>query len=147
MPSRSRPAHAPSADSQPARSRTSILAAALVLALVAVAIVAWRANVGALPPPPTVIPPLTVAGATVLVGAGDIAQCGDADDEATAALVEAIPGTVFLAGDNAYPDGSVRDYTRCYGSSWGRFRDRTRPAPRDHGYPTEDAAGYLEFFG
>src|SRR6478672_6017743 len=42
------------------------------------------------------------------VGAGDIAQCanGGAPD-ATARLLDAIGGTVFALGDNAYPSGST----------------------------------------
>src|SRR5688572_16672730 len=39
----------------------------------------------------------------VLVGAGDIAECGDNHDEETAALLDGIEGTVFTAGDNVYP--------------------------------------------
>ncbi|HWQ15464.1 MAG TPA: hypothetical protein VNL77_21870, partial [Roseiflexaceae bacterium] len=38
----------------------------------------------------------------VLVGAGDIASCGHDRDEATARLLDAIPGTVFTTGDNVY---------------------------------------------
>jgi 3',5'-cyclic AMP phosphodiesterase CpdA len=85
--------------------------------------------------------------ATILVGAGDVAECGDQDDEHTADLVAAIPGTVFLAGDNVYPDGSARQYRECYAPSWGQFLDRTRPAPGNHEYQTRGAAGYLDYFG
>ncbi len=43
----------------------------------------------------------------VLVGAGDIASCDDlAGAQATAKLIDKIPGTVFAVGDLAYPDGS-----------------------------------------
>jgi hypothetical protein len=39
----------------------------------------------------------------VLVGAGDIADCADLSGaEATAKLLDGMPGTVFTAGDNAY---------------------------------------------
>src|SRR6202041_1444069 len=39
----------------------------------------------------------------VLVGAGDIADCADLSGaEATAKLLDGIPGTVFTTGDNAY---------------------------------------------
>lgn len=91
--------------------------------------------------------PTPVGQTTVLVGAGDIAECGDDDDEQTAELVAAIPGTVFLAGDNVYPDGSARQYRDCYAPSWGQFLDRTRPAPGNHEYQTRGAAGYLDYFG
>jgi Calcineurin-like phosphoesterase len=97
-------------------------------------------------------PPATEPGPTdgpdaVLVGAGDIADCGSKDDSATADLVAGIPGTVFTAGDNAYPAGSSAQFTDCYDPTWGRFRDRTRPAPGNHDHLTPDLAGYLAYFG
>jgi len=88
----------------------------------------------------------TSAGSVVLVGAGDIADCGSTGDEATAALLDSIPGTVFTAGDNAYPDGSITDFA-CYDSSWGRHKARTRPSPGNHDYNTSGAAGYYAYFG
>ena len=57
-------------------------------------------------------PPSPAAGDPVLVGAGDIADCDTTDDTATAALVDGIEGTVFTAGDNAYPAGSRRRTSR-----------------------------------
>ena len=83
----------------------------------------------------------------MLVGAGDIADCTLEDDEATAKLIDAIPGTVFTAGDNAYPEGTAQQYRDCYGPTWGRFRDRTRPAPGNHDSITKGLAGYVEYFG
>jgi len=93
------------------------------------------------PPPP---PP---GSEFVLVGAGDIAACGSNGDEATAALLDNIPGTVFTAGDNAYPDGTAADFTDCYGPSWGRHKGRTRPSPGNHDYHTNNAAPYYAYFG
>src|SRR5216683_6938551 len=84
----------------------------------------------------------------VLVGAGDIASCDDlAGARATAKLVENIPGTVFAAGDLAYPNGSDEDFINCYGPTWGRFKDRTRPAPGNHEYHSDGASGYVRYFG
>jgi acid phosphatase type 7 len=84
----------------------------------------------------------------VLVGAGDIASCDDlAGARATAKLIESIPGTVFAAGDLAYPDGSDDDFRNCYGPTWGRFKDRTRPAPGNHEYRSDGASGYVRYFG
>jgi uncharacterized protein YjdB len=83
----------------------------------------------------------------VLVGAGDIATCTNQNDSATAKVVEGIPGTVFVAGDNAYPNGSVTDYANCYAPTWGRFKARTHPAPGNHEYNTPGAAGYFGYFG
>jgi len=84
----------------------------------------------------------------VLVGAGDIASCDDLSGaEATAKLIENIPGTVFAAGDLAYPDGSDEQFAKCYGPTWGRFKDRTRPAAGNHEYHSDGASGYARYFG
>jgi hypothetical protein len=84
----------------------------------------------------------------VLVGAGDIASCDDlAGAKATAKLIDEIPGTVFAAGDLAYPDGSDEQFANCYGPTWGRFKDRTRPAPGNHEYHKSGASGYARYFG
>jgi acid phosphatase type 7 len=89
----------------------------------------------------------TSAATEVLVGAGDIANCGTTGAAATADLIGSQPGTVFTAGDNAYPSGSAQDFRDCYGPTWGRFLSRTRPAPGNHEYETAGAAGYFDFFG
>ena len=47
-------------------------------------------------------------GDPVFVGAGDIADCAFDGGQATAALLDTISGTVFTAGDNAYPNGRFR---------------------------------------
>ncbi len=84
----------------------------------------------------------------VLVGAGDIASCDDlAGAYATAKLIDKIPGTVFAAGDLAYPNGSDKDFNDCYAPTWGRFKDRTRPAPGNHEYHSKGATGYVRYFG
>ena len=83
-----------------------------------------------------------------LVGAGDIATCKYLDNaRATAKLIEKIPGTVFAAGDLAYEKGSPKEYENCYGPSWGRFKDRTKPAVGNHEYNLRSAAGYFEYWG
>ena len=76
----------------------------------------------------------SLAGDPVLVGAGDIADCDTTTDSDTAALLDAIDGTVFAAGDNAYLTGSADDYANCYEPTWGRHKSRTRPAPGNHEY-------------
>ena len=83
----------------------------------------------------------------ILVGAGDIAVCGDAADEATALLLDRIPGTVFTTGDNAYEDGTALEFSDCYDPTWGRHRPRTRPSPGNHDYHTAGASGYYDYFG
>lgn len=91
---------------------------------------------------------IDTAEAVNFVGAGDIAGCSTIyQDEATAKLILKISGTVYTLGDNAYPDGSSKDFSSCYNSSWGQFKSRTRPAPGNHEYQTSGAAGYFGYFG
>jgi len=85
----------------------------------------------------------------VLVGAGDIAECGSrVSDDSTARLLDSIPGVVFAAGDNAYPNGTATDFANCYAPTWGRHKARTRPVAGNHEYDgSATAADYLAYFG
>ena len=67
-------------------------------------------------PTPPGAPPkeLALAGAPVMIGAGDIAVCGTSGDEATGKIVDSVLAAdsiakvhseVFTLGDNAYPSG------------------------------------------
>ncbi len=110
--------------------------ACLVLQM-ATGTLAWAAEGD--PPAPAADP--------VLVGAGGIASCDTAGDEATAALIEDMPdATVFTAGDNAYQDGSAKQFANCYDKTWGRFKDRTHPAPGNHDYKTSSGGPYYDYF-
>jgi hypothetical protein len=95
-------------------------------------------------------------GDPVLVGAGDIAACTQENDEKTAALLDQVvaSGTqsgletvVFTAGDNAYENGTIEEYEQCYGPTWGRHKDRTRPATGNHEYAMGNADGHFRYFG
>jgi acid phosphatase type 7 len=86
-------------------------------------------------------------GPAVLVGAGDIGWCGSDGAETTARLLDGLEGTVFSAGDNAYPLGRREDFANCYAPSWGRHKGRTRPSPGNHDYESPGAAPYFEYFG
>jgi uncharacterized protein YjdB len=88
-----------------------------------------------------------VSPSAVLVGAGDIAHCGSQGDEATAALLDGIAGTVITLGDNAYEHGTLAEYNNCYQPSWGRHKARTRPAVGNHEYVTPGASGYFDYYG
>jgi len=88
------------------------------------------------------------SGDPVLAGAGDIADCDDLSGaEATAKLLEKIPGTVFTVGDNAYPSGTAQQFRDCYGPTWGRFKSRTRPTPGNHEFHSGGATPYFDYFG
>ncbi|HUQ43239.1 MAG TPA: metallophosphoesterase [Candidatus Limnocylindria bacterium] len=95
-------------------------------------------------PTPTAPPP-----AAILVGAGDIASCASSGDEATAAVLKTVGGTVFTLGDNVYEDGTAAQFADCYGPSWGApsIRDRTRPVVGNHDYHTANASAYFNYFG
>ena len=83
----------------------------------------------------------------ILAAAGDIADCTDlAGAEATAKLLEKIPGTVVAIGDLAYPDGTKENFA-CYDKTWGRVKSRTRPAVGNHEFHSKDAAYYFDYFG
>ena len=92
----------------------------------------------------TVTPPST---SQVLVGAGDIARCSLTNAENTAKIIDTIPGTVFVAGDNAYENGTITEYQTCYQPTWGRFFARTMPAAGNHEYNSPGATGYYQYFG
>jgi len=89
----------------------------------------------------------SASGDPVLVGAGDIADCALDSGAATAALLDTIGGTVFTAGDNAYPSGSAADFGNCYAPTWGRHLERTKPAAGNHDWETKGLAGYRGYFG
>jgi PKD repeat protein len=131
--------------------------AALIVPITALAVATCREPRDATAPPyvsadsassvATVAPESDTPAPDILVGAGDIASCTTNNDEATAVLLDGIAGTVFTLGDNAYSAGTGAEYADCYGPTWGRHKDRTRPAPGDKDYATLGAAGYFNYFG
>jgi hypothetical protein len=118
------------------------------------------------PTPPAAGAPaaeIALAGAAVMVGAGDIAMCGSGGDEATAALVDSIlkadsaanvPNAVFTMGDNAYPSGP-RGYddffVRCLTPSWvNKARSIMKwihPTPGNLDFEVRSGDGYYKYFG
>lgn len=86
----------------------------------------------------------------VLVGAGNIADGYDLSltgAMATAALLDSIPGTVFVLGDYAYDNSRDQEFERAYDPTWGRARSRTIPVVGNHEYYTFDAGAYFNYFG
>ena len=88
-------------------------AVATLTALAALlAVTTCRDDRGTEPRPPTMAPGApsfatsSASGPVTLVGAGNIAKCGQPGAGATANLLDAIPGTVFADGDNAYDNGT-----------------------------------------
>jgi len=97
--------------------------------------------------PGSPITPTPPGASAVIVGAGDIAECGVPGATATAQLLDGIGGTVVALGDNAYPDGSAANYADCFAPTWGRHKSRIRPIPGNHDYQTPGGAGYFAYFG
>lgn len=83
----------------------------------------------------------------ILIGAGDIALCGAQGPKQTARLLEASPGVIFTAGDNAQRTATLDFYNKCFGESWGKYLPRIRPALGNHDYETPGAKGYFDYFG
>jgi hypothetical protein len=85
-----------------------------------------------------------------LIGAGDIAYCGDDSlgDEATAAILERFPSAeIFTAGDNVSGEGRGAEFRNCFGPTWGQYLDRLHPVPGNHDLETDSGAPYYEYFG
>ena len=91
-------------------------------------------------------PPADLPAETILA-AGNIASCGSPNDEATAALLDSLPGTIFALGDNAFPDGSAQAYANCYAPSWGRHLPRTRAVLGNREYRSGSPSAAFEYFG
>lgn len=82
-----------------------------------------------------------------VVAAGDVASCWWRGDEATARLLDRIDGVILGLGDMVYQDGTPGQFRDCYGPTWGRHLERTRPVPGNHDYRYQDGAGYFAYFG
>lgn len=101
---------------------------------------------GAGPAGPSIEPSSHLPAETILA-AGNIASCGSTNDEATAALLDSLPGTIFALGDNAFPDGSAQAYANCYAPSWGRHLARTHAVLGNREYGTGAATAAFDYFG
>jgi hypothetical protein len=90
---------------------------------------------------------LDAAADPVVLAAGDIAGCDTFGDEATAAILDRLPGTVVPNGDLVYEDGTAQEFADCYDPTWGRHKARTRPVVDGHEYRTPGAAPYYAYWG
>jgi acid phosphatase type 7 len=135
------------------RSHAAKYAACIVLACVAAVVVA--------------MPVFGDTTPVTLVGAGDIADCGYANDEGTAQLLGStlrslttdgsLPpldrARAIAMGDNAYPRANRNQYANCYDNYnldtlstydpsrpdwWGRYKDETMPVLGNHEYLNTD---------
>ncbi len=106
-----------------------------------------------------------LASDPVIAAAGDIACTPDdpsynkgdgtpsnCRQQATADLLARInPDVVLPLGDVQYECGDRASFGTVFDASWGRFKNRTRPAIGNHEYGTscgrDDPAGYFDYFG
>jgi len=107
-------------------------------------------------PPATVVPvlPQPLRPVPLLATAGDVA-CHPGTERTPEAchhdatgeqLARAQPDAVAMLGDAQYDDGATDEFA-AYDATWGRLKDRTRPALGNHEYRTPGAAGYFGYFG
>jgi hypothetical protein len=91
-----------------------------------------------------------------IVAVGDIAcqslTQGDGEgacrSDEVAELIRSLEPDRFLAlGDLQYNSGSAREFARVWEVQFGDLRSITMPAPGNHEYVTEGAAGYFGYFG
>src|ERR1700758_4163710 len=132
-------------------SRRSTSVVPVLLAMVAIVLL-WTCtgdrSVGPSSPPARLAAATGTISGQVLVGAGDIARCDPPYDEATAAIIDTIPGAVFTAGDNTLGTSSAPpDFIDCYDPSWGQFKARTRPAIGHMEGWSPGYATYVQYFG
>jgi hypothetical protein len=148
---------------QDIRTTTARKRAALRLSALGAALVAANCF-----PPVEITPPpadapaelLAIAGASVLIGAGDIAVCGTRNDELTAAIVDSIlredsvakvQDAVFTVGDHVYPNGAAPNWDRCWNPSWGdttkRIMRNIRPTIGNHDLDAGFGEAYYARFG
>lgn len=97
-------------------------------------------------PTPTATPTPPPAGDPVIAAAGDIADDGSGDTGTANLILGMNPDRVITMGDNAYPDGTLANYTSFYAPTWGAFKAKTRPSPGNHDYHTAGAPGYFDYY-
>ena len=99
---------------------------------------------------PTVPPPIPPPGSssTFVNVLGDTGWCGSPALGPLARLFEQYDGDILLAGDLAYPSGTMEEFKQCFEPSFGRFKSRMRATPGNHDYVASVSAdSYFSYFG
>lgn len=99
---------------------------------------------------PTVPPPIPPPGSssTSVNVLGDTGWCGSPALGPLARLFERYDGDILLAGDLAYPSGTMEEFKQCFEPSFGRFKSRMRATPGNHDYVASVSAdSYFSYFG
>src|SRR4030095_13615627 len=99
------------------------------------------------PTTPPVIPPPGNSSTFVNV-LGDTGWCGPPALAPLARLFERYDGDILLAGDLAYPSGTMEEFRNCFEPSFGKFTSRMRASPGNHDYVASvSAQSYFDYFG
>jgi len=100
-------------------------------------------------PTPTPPSPAVISPSAVLLGAGDITQCGLEGSMLTGRLMERLlaetHGTGITLGDNSNDSGTRGEYD-CFNAAWGPIKGSLMPSPGNHDYETNPPY-YYEYFG
>ncbi len=100
-----------------------------------------------IPTTPPVIPPPGRASTFVNV-LGDTGWCGSPALGPLSRLFDRFDGDILLAGDLAYPSGTMEEFRNCFEPSFGKFKSRMRAAPGNHDYVASVSAdSYFNYFG
>jgi acid phosphatase type 7 len=100
---------------------------------------------------PDVPPAPSFERPAVVIGAGDLAQCGLEGVVRTGRLLNSLlrqmpDATAITLGDNSNDDGSVQRY-ECFDRWWGSFRHILFPVPGNHDYQADELNPYYyEYF-
>ena len=95
---------------------------------------------------PPVIPAPGSASTSINV-LGDTGWCGSPALAPISRLFERFDGDIILAGDLAYPSGTMEEFRNCFEPSFGRFKSRMRASPGNHEYVASVSAdSYFSYF-
>jgi hypothetical protein len=79
---------------------------------------------------------------------GDTGWCGSPALGPLARLFDRLDGDILLAGDLAYPSGTMEEFRNCFEPSFGKFKSRMRASPGNHDYVSSvTAQSYFDYFG
>jgi hypothetical protein len=99
------------------------------------------------PTTPPVVPAPGSASTFVNV-LGDTGWCGSPALAPLSALFGRFDGDILLAGDLAYPSGTMEEFRNCFEPSFGRYKSRMRATPGNHDYVSSVSAdSYFTYFG
>ena len=99
-----------------------------------------------IPVTPPIIPAPGLASTFVNV-LGDTGWCGSPALGPIARLFDRFDGDIILAGDLAYPSGTIEEFRNCFEPSFGRFKSRMRASPGNHEYVASASAdSYFSYF-